>query len=347
MNQQQEVRGLFFIEALTPMHPGLGKGGEGFVDLPVQRDEFGFPTIWASSLKGAVKSSLLLECDNSSNEIERLVCRRRILLTFGPDTGEASEYASAISMLDARLILIPARSLKGVWTYVTSPHLLNYLFTYLEAINDNNRLGILRNLLNNVSSITKKTAVVNTNGLLIESSGKRYIVLNELELTAEPNGDTAKQLTSILPNELTSIINERGIALVSDDVISDVVRRSLIIQPRIRLDYASKTVAGGGLWEEEYLPQYTIMTSAIFCKRVRLTNLPEDELGKRIEQFIDKDLKNTQVNRNDLSKKYEDLISNELSDANKVCNIVAKLNYMMFGGKETIGKGLAKLIWVR
>ncbi|MGC9227526.1 type III-B CRISPR module RAMP protein Cmr4, partial [Caldivirga sp.] len=180
MNQQQEVRGLFFIEALTPMHPGLGKGGEGFVDLPVQRDEFGFPTIWASSLKGAVKSSLLLECDNSSNEIERLVCRRRILLTFGPDTGEASEYASAISMLDARLILIPARSLKGVWTYVTSPHLLNYLFTYLEAINDNNRLGILRNLLNNVSSITKKTAVVNTNGLLIESSGKRYIVLNEL-----------------------------------------------------------------------------------------------------------------------------------------------------------------------
>ena len=130
-------------------------------------------------------------------------------------------------------------------------------------------------------------------------------------------------------------------------MISDVVRRSLIIQPRIRLDYASKTVAGGGLWEEEYLPQYTIMTSAIFCKRVRLTNLPEDELGKRIEQFIDKDLKNTQVNRNDLSKKYEDLISNELSDANKVCNIVAKLNYMMFGGKETIGKGLAKLIWVR
>ena len=342
----QEAKGLFFIEALTPMHPGLGKGGEGFVDLPVQRDEFGFPTIWASSLKGAIKSSLLLACNNINNDIDELVCRRRVLLTFGPDTGEASEYASAISMLDARLILIPARSLKGVWTYVTSPHLLNYLLTYLEIINNTEKLGKLRKLLSDVNKvITKNAAVVSTGDLLIESSGKKYIVLNELELTAESNADLAKQLISILPSELTSIINERGIALVSDNVISDVVRRSLIIQPRIRLDYARKTVTGGGLWEEEYLPQYTIMASAVFCRRVRLANLPESDLKSKISRLIDNDLKGKQANKEELSNKYLDLIRNELSNASKVCD-VAKLGYVMFGGKETIGKGLAKLIWL-
>ena len=50
---------LMFIYALTPLHPGAGKAAAGGspVELPVQRDEFGFPTIWSSSLKGVLRSS--------------------------------------------------------------------------------------------------------------------------------------------------------------------------------------------------------------------------------------------------------------------------------------------------
>jgi len=49
---------MLYIKALTPIHVGVGRGEATHVDLPLQRDEFGFPTIWASSLKGAIKSNL-------------------------------------------------------------------------------------------------------------------------------------------------------------------------------------------------------------------------------------------------------------------------------------------------
>jgi CRISPR/Cas system CMR subunit Cmr4 (Cas7 group RAMP superfamily) len=45
--------------------------------------------------------------------IERHKCRREAYLIYGPETEEASEYASAITLLDARLLFIPARSLRG------------------------------------------------------------------------------------------------------------------------------------------------------------------------------------------------------------------------------------------
>jgi CRISPR/Cas system CMR subunit Cmr4 (Cas7 group RAMP superfamily) len=40
----------------------------------------------------------------------------------------------------------------------------------------------------------------------------------------------------------------RGVVVVSDNMISEVVRRSLLVQPRIRLDYKTKTVVAGALW---------------------------------------------------------------------------------------------------
>ena len=341
----QEARSLLFIEALTPMHPGLGRGGEGFVDLPIQRDEFGFPTIWASSLKGAIKSSLLLSCNNEADNVERAVCRRRVLLAFGPETEEASEYASSISILDARLVLVPARSLRGVWTYVTSPHLLNYLATYLEIVGDKERLSALREVLNLVRG---RNAVTSRKEVLVGSGGQSYVVLNEQELAAE-HSDALTKLGELLPREVSELIKERGVTVISDELVNNIVRRSLVIQPRIRLDYASKTVVSGGLWEEEYLPQFTVLASVIICRRIRLAGLPDNELKERLNQLADNDSKNKKygnVSKDELIKAYDDLIHNKLVDANSVCSDVKSRRSMMFGGKETVGKGLARLMWV-
>ncbi|MCX8185483.1 MAG: RAMP superfamily CRISPR-associated protein, partial [Sulfolobales archaeon] len=49
-------RAILYVRALTPLHVGVGRGYSAQVDLPVQRDEFGFPVIWSSSLKGALKA---------------------------------------------------------------------------------------------------------------------------------------------------------------------------------------------------------------------------------------------------------------------------------------------------
>jgi CRISPR-associated protein Cmr4 len=121
---------LIFLKALTPVHVGTGREEALHVDLPVQRDEFGFPTIWASSLKGAIKANVRDEKIKIGNEE---ISFRKLL---GSDPGEPETIPSHIAFLDAKLLLTPARSLDNVWIYVTTPHLLEYLNTYLSIYNE-------------------------------------------------------------------------------------------------------------------------------------------------------------------------------------------------------------------
>jgi CRISPR-associated protein Cmr4 len=341
---------VILLEALTPLHPGAGRGA-GHVDLPVQRDEFGFPAVWATSLKGALKSTLLLSCDALSGELDRVACRRRVLLVFGPETDEAHEYASAVSFLDARLVAIPARSLRGVWTYVTSPHLLQYLLRYLEAAG-RSAAGELGKLLEEVKQAAAGGgAVASTDRVLVGDNA----VLNEMALPAKTH-DAAVRLASLFPGEVGKLVGEQGLVVVGNDVVGEVVRRSLLVQTRVRLDYRRKTVASGGLWEEEYVPQFTIFTTVLFCTGVKAAK-------ERAETFAENDVKKIKLQvaseeerrkieaeiKEELQKKYIEMIST-LERPDAVCKEVFKagdgsqIRSLVFGGKETVGKGLASVV---
>ena len=330
---------LILLEALTPLHPGSGRSS-GYVDLPVQRDEFGFPTIWSSSLKGALKSTLLLSCNGRGDAVERVKCRRKVYLIFGPETDEASEYASAVSILDARLVLIPARSLRGVWTYVTSPHLLNYLLTYMDVVNHGKR-NELAKLVGHVKGVVKDgTAIISKADLLVSGNN---IVINELELNATQD-QALNQLIDLLPSDVKNIVNERGLVVVSDDNVQDIVRRSLIIQTRIKLNYALKTVSSGP-WEEEYIPQFTVLATALLCREIRV------DVVKKLNDWKNKDCQNLGDNEKQRCvSELDNFLRNKSSDlknAGKVCDeVLSDLGpkSLFFGGKETIGKGLAKII---
>ncbi|MFP3299068.1 MAG: type III-B CRISPR module RAMP protein Cmr4 [Thermocladium sp.] len=331
---------LILLEALTPLHPGSGRGS-AYVDLPVQRDEFGFPTIWSSSLKGALRSTLTSSCNGNNDAVERAKCRRKVYLVFGPETNEASDYASAISILDARLVLIPARSLRGVWTYVTSPHLLNYLLTYMEVVNHGER-DDLGKLVEQVKGVVKDgTIIISRPDLLVSGNS---IVINELELGATQDA-TLNQLIDLLPGDVKNIANERGLVVVSDNDVQEVVRRSLIVQPRIRLNYATKTVSGSALWEEEYIPQFTVLATTLHCREIRV------DVNEKLNDWKDKDCKDLKDDEKQRCvSELESFLrgkSNDLKNAGKVCDEVLsdlRPKSLFFGGKETIGKGLAKII---
>ncbi|RLI32648.1 type III-B CRISPR module RAMP protein Cmr4, partial [Candidatus Bathyarchaeota archaeon] len=47
-----KIGDLVLVRAVTMLHPGIGRSG-AVVDLPVQKDNLGFPMIFSSSLKGA------------------------------------------------------------------------------------------------------------------------------------------------------------------------------------------------------------------------------------------------------------------------------------------------------
>ena len=273
---------LIFLEALTPVHVGTGRE-EGFhVDLSVQRDEFGFPTIWASSLKGALKANI----DQNF----------RKYLGSEPEEGEIRP--SYISILDAKLLLIPARTLDNVWIYISTPHLLGYLKTYLDIYNDimNTQYNVNLSMLSRDKAISTKF------------SEKAFI--NELDIPVTKNTEllTNLGLKTLLPEDLGNYIEKQGLVIIPDanNQSLTIVRRSMMIQYRVRLKRTEKTVDTGP-WSEEYLPMKTILVSLALCRNVQREN---------------KDAKS-------LCEEFKNKLNNKKS--------------IYVGGKETIGRGLVKL----
>jgi len=347
---------LLFVYALTPLHAGAGRSSLGSpVDLPIQRDEFGFPVIWSSGIKGVLRSSFELKARSDVSKEDRVAYETFTRLVFGPKPkgGEESEYSASISVLDARLLMIPVRSLKGVWAYLTSPHLLRYYEVYLEVASKygaqlNGKLKKLSSLINKIEEYFRnrgldadRTALVSGDECLIESMAKGVkgyaVVLNEEEFSAELG--FRDELNVFWQEFLPAEIEGKSLVVVSDNVAGQLVRKSLLIQPRVRLEYSRKTVSPGGLWEEEYLPQRTLMVSLVIARQPRQSS--ENVANRVAKNLVGDANKAGEIAKNALSKYGFDKLN-----ANKVLDELSKQGYAILGGKETVGKGIVRLFWV-
>ncbi|PVU76915.1 type III-B CRISPR module RAMP protein Cmr4 [Acidianus hospitalis] len=237
----------FFIHAITHLHVGSGSSIEEEIDLPFQRDELGYPTIYASSLKGAIKSFLLKEFAHTKDVIYKVL---------GED--ENPEEASLGTFLDAILFAIPSRIIEidsakpHVWVYVTTYELLKKVKSYLDSISQ----------LSNASF----SNLQNTIDRVLHNEGKNIALGNSLK-TAILNEDFHVELEEAHDVKIPNIINDNVPLLVLEDSIGkEVINRSLIRVRRIRIDKDKKTVVTGGLWSEEYVPMKTIFFSAFLGK---------------------------------------------------------------------------------
>jgi len=342
---------LMFIYALTPLHPGAGRAvGGGPVDLPVQRDEFGFPTIWSSSLKGVLRSSFELKARSAQNDEERVANETFVRAVFGPEPAspEVSEYSSSISVLDARLLMVPVRSLVGVWAYLTSPHLLDYYRVYLEIASEYDHslrdrlkeldgiIGVIRDAFEKKGADADRTALVSDEQCVIKSDQRHLVVLNEEEFTAE----VKKELAGIW-DLLPCSIERRSLAVVTDNAAEGLVRKSLMIQPRVRLDYERKTVHPGGLWDEEHLPQRTLMVSLVIARQ------PRQSLEAIATRLAEKLLRDKKEGDSDKARSFAEAALKKLGDMNAagILDRLSKQKFAILGGKETVGRGIAKLLW--
>jgi CRISPR-associated protein Cmr4 len=283
------------------LHVGAGRGASVHVELPVQRDEFGFPTIWASSLKGALRANF-----NKGSK-----CDKNTIFGPEPASPEVSEYSSAVSFTDARLILIPGRLLKGVWAYITSPHMLEQFKILLEVRGE--KVDML-----SVPSVSDDEALVSKPELiLMGSDGKKHIIINEAKLEkAREDKAVAESLSKVLPDKIASMVKDKGVIVVSDTVARDIVNRSMVIQYRVRLNPNTKTVdvERGALWSEEYMPSNTVMASLVVCKEPRRRRSGGEACASATDVCSD------------------------------LINYFANTRSTIYiGGKETIGKGLVEL----
>lgn len=256
---------LLYIRALTSLHVGTGRSEGGYVDLPVQRDEFNFPTIWASSLKGALKANIR---DGNLKEL------------LGSEPEETPSKPSAISLLDAKLLLMPVRVLDGVWSYATSPHLLQYLNKYLEVHSavTGARLGLLNLNILDLGKVysTKFSGDVIINEVMFRGVVRKDDLLTELGLD------------KLLPDEVRTNVLERGLIILPDKDNLGLVTlsKSLVIQYRVRLKGETKTVETGP-WSEEYVPMETLFISAILCRDSK-SSTQQGSTCKEFIKYVDK-----------------------------------------------------------
>lgn len=274
---------LFFIIAETPLHPGSGGDSTGIVDLPIQRERYtNFPKIEASGLKGCIKEAfyetnkeILIDTKrlNPNDKISYNIDGHKketdyISLVFGPENGD--EHASAIAFTDAKILLFPVKSLKGVFAWITCPMVLERFKDALRLTGAVDK-EIDYNFSNLVNTVPQHTNI----------SFDSKIVLEEYTFEVKENEATsniAKFLASkIFPLQNSDDIYkfwrkklERDLVILSDDDFEQFVATSTEVITRTKIDDITGTVQSGALWTEEYLPQDTILYSLMLASQLRV-----------------------------------------------------------------------------
>ena len=194
-----------FMLCETPLHAGSGDD-LGIVDLPIQRERHtSFPKVESSSLKGALREAFENAEGKENNEAFQLNIHR----TFGFDenakaefipalkrlvgvdkTGkELTQYSGSLVFTDARLLLFPVKSMKGVFVWLTCKQVLNKLASDMAiAGTPINGLDAVKTL-----DIADGKALASSNAPLVNDA----IVLEEYAFEAKVNTDMSVFATAL------------------------------------------------------------------------------------------------------------------------------------------------------
>lgn len=305
----KQAKPLFLIVE-TPLHAGSGSD-LGIVDLPIQREKHtDYPKIEASGLKGSIRE--IFEAQASKDEIE---------LVFGPENGDL--HAGALGFTDARLLLFPVKSVKGVFTWVTCPAVLERFKHDLSICQPS------IDFVENIPDANKITTVTNNSDLIVKDE---KIVLEEYTFPVTLNDacDTvAKWIADnvLPPNDISYDYwrdkMKKDIVVLNDDDFRDFVMLSTEVIARTKIDNQTGTVATGALWYEEYLP-----TDSILYSLALTTPLFVDEAKKKGTCF---EIDDQEPEKN-------------IKEAEKVMDLFADglPNIIQIGGNATIGKGIVR-----
>ncbi len=223
------------LRAETSIHAGTGQNN-GVIDMPIMREvHTGYPCVFGSAVKGAFRAHA---------EVRRKDLNMHVKKVFG-DAGEEGN-ASNISMTDARLLLLPVRSLTGHFKLVTCPAILARLQR------DMLMMGVQQNW-----SIQK----INQGQVLSQQSGD--IFLEEFKFTQQsgfPDG-----LISTLESFGVENLKEQLIVMGNDD-FAWFAKNATAVTPHIAIDNETKIVKNGALWYEETLPSDALLYTMLMGK---------------------------------------------------------------------------------
>lgn len=318
---------VLFLWTETPLHAGSGSTVTA-IDLPIQRDrQNGHPIIQASGVKGVLR-------DHCKTQWKDQALTEAV---FGPEA-DASAYGGAVSVSDARILLFPVRSLRGVCAWITCPLALARLHRDLD------RCGLVPTPANfpaMPSSLPGEgEAWVSDQGCpvaLPQNGRPAHLVLEEYTLTIKPavpasyvRDIAAWMEKNALPDtpvyafwhDLISNNGRSHLVLLSDNDFKTFVESATDVAQRIKVDDDTGTVNHTGLWTEENLPADSLLWNVLHAASPRA---PMDTL----------------------LEKAPDLVDGGQPSAARVLACVDKAlgdrALLQIGGDETVGRGLTRV----
>lgn len=298
-----------FLTCETPLHAGSGSD-LGIIDLPIQRERHtGFPKIEGSGLKGSIREAVERKIKPDpkvewafSSYGDPDVCIHRI---FGFDDGSLksgekerlkerfkkgkeyeTSFAGSISFSDARLLLFPVKSMKGVFTWITCPKVLQ------QFIKDMDLAGIT-----GISVPSGDGLVAKGNKITVQAGTQKKVLLEEYAFDVKED-ESVEKLGQWLSDNIFQDADEywkekvkTDVVVLPNDEFKDFVNLSTEVITRTKIDNATGTVASGALFTEEYLPAESVLYSLVLSapeftsKEERMT---EDEVIRFIDTHLHK-----------------------------------------------------------
>jgi CRISPR-associated protein Cmr4 len=237
----------FLLHALSPLHAGTGQA-LGVIDLPVARLKgTGIPYLPGSSIKGVLRDAAGAGASDA----------------FGSEPGEADEtkqHAGALAIGDARLLLLPVRSLRGTFAWVTSPLLL--------------RLAARDMQITGVPALSHGTIAV-SDGTALTHSGKVFLEEIDFTVTGTPVTALAKSLAAALFGVDPAADGDRKdfqarFAVVDDESMTYLMETATQVDAHNRIDKDTGVVAEGQLWYEESLPAESVLVGVVAASDSRV-----------------------------------------------------------------------------
>jgi CRISPR-associated protein Cmr4 len=247
------------LMAQTAIHAGASTN-ENLIDLPIQREAHSdWPVIVGSGVKGAWRAKAEVVFNNQPDVVTSI---------FGPDTDNASEHAGAIMVSDARLLLLPVRSLTSHFKWVTCPALI------ARFQRDKRRLGIDTN--KNTSHDHNEDVPDNTAIVFNDKTDKLHLEEYRFDVQKGTNDDIIDELLSVMGDYSREDLTA-NLTIVSDDQFRYFCRAAIPVQAHIAIDSNTKTVKKGALWYEETLPAETLMYNCLSFSKSRSTDTRTSE----------------------------------------------------------------------
>ena len=261
--------------AETAIHPGSGRSS-GFVDLPVARESTTqYPVIVGSSLKGALKDYARERWPDSITEVggkKKRELKPEVARLFGRQEGAGNLVVS-----DAKLLLLPVRSLTGHYRWATCPYLLEWI-----------RRDAQRTPYKTIMDGLEISAKPEKGAVLANQNGNIFLEEREFQVSGTIEESLINEIKKLIVHDDTAKRLSEQLIILNDDDFHWFASYGLQISARNMLDVDTKE--SKSLWYEETLPSDSLFYTLLFLRK--------DEALKDAESLL-KDLKYIQVGGNE------------------------------------------------